>query len=345
MKPKPTLHDVCAAASVSTYTASRALNGGRGVSEATRVRVQEAAARIGYVPNLHARNLKSPNSTVVAVLTANISNQYYSVLINSLEGALEGEGFDCVAMDVMRDGEYSKAREDRFVASIMAQRVAAVVVTYSLTDQSIAALTGWGLPLIFVDCPAPPGFDQYSSVVSDSYQGSYDLGMHLAAHGYKRWAFVGHTRTWTTRRPREAGFVDAAKAAETAVTVIEGQNSSEKARTAVEGHLLETPRKNWPDVIYASNTVLLHGVFEALRARRLRIPHDIAVVAFDDFDWAEMLDPPITVVDQNIAAIGKAAGRILSRRIRSNQEAKGEELVLTPTLRVRRSCGCGFIRQ
>lgn len=343
MQHRPTLHDVSAAANVSIYTASRALTGGSGVSAKTRQRVRDIAAEIGYVPNLHARSLKSPQSNLVAVLTANIANQYYSVLVGSLEAAIEDDGYDCVTMDAMLDGEYSRSREDRFVASIMAQRVAAVVVTYNLSTANMAALANWGVPLIFVDCPVPEGFDQFFSVTTDSFQASREMGLHLAGHGYKRWAFVGHTRTWSTRQPRQAGFEAAAALTGNSVAIIEGLNSSAAARQAVSSYLTQTPRHRRAEVFYTSNTVLLHGTLEALRSMNIAVPDDVAIVAFDDFEWAEMLDPPITVVDQDIKAIGKAAGAFLLRQLKQPVVGSGEQLVLKPTLRIRQSCGCGRV--
>lgn len=343
MQSRPTLHDVSAAAKVSTFTASRALNGGTGVGAETRQRVLEIAAELGYVANQHARALKSAQSTVVAVLTANIANHYYSVLVNSLEAAIEDDGYDCVTMDAILNGVHSQAREDRFVASIMAQRVAAVVVTYNLSEANMRALSTWGIPLIFVDCSVPKGYEQYSSITTDSFQGSHDMGMHLASHGYKRWAFVGHTDTWSSRKPRQAGFEAAAAATGCTVDVIEGMNSSATGCEAVSAYLIETPRSQWPEVFYASNTVLLHGIFEALRRRSLSVPDDVAVVAFDDFEWAEMIDPPVTVVDQDIVTIGRAAGTRLLQQMKGASDMVGEELILKPTLRVRQSCGCGRV--
>lgn len=340
-RQRPTLHDVSAAAKVSVFTASRALNGGgRGVAAETRERVLNAANALGYVPNQHARNLKGSANNVVAVLTANLANQYYATLVSSLEAAIELDGYDCVTMDAILAGEYSQNREDRFVASLLAQRVAAVVVTYNLSEANMMALAEWGLPLIFVDCPTPPGYEQYSSVSSDIYQGSMEMGLHLAGHGYKRWAFVGHTSTWSTRHPRQQGFQAAAERVGAHVDIIEGRNSSAKAKDAVTQYLLKLPRSQWPEVVYASNTVLLHGTYEALRQLNIKVPDEIAIVAFDDFEWAEMIDPPITVVDQDIAAIGKAAGASLLRELKQERSGPGEVLVLKPTLRIRHSCGC-----
>jgi len=339
MLRKPTLRDVSVAAQVSIYTASRALSGGNGVSAATRRRVLRVAADIGYIPNQHARNLKTSRSTAVAVLTANIANQYYSVLINSLEAVLEQEGYNCIAMDTIINGAYSQTREDRFITSIMSQRVAAAVITYNLSQANMELLSAWGIPLIFVDCPAPKDFGPFSCVTTDNYQGSLEMGRHLAKLGYRRWAFVGHTSTWSSRFPRQEGFEAAAQESGSNVDILEGLNASATSREVVTHYLKQRHRDEWPQVIYASNTVLLHGVFEALRLLNISIPQDIAVVAFDDFEWARMINPPVSVVDQDIDAIGKSAGRLLLQAF-SNDPKKIETLVLKPKLRIRQSCGC-----
>jgi len=342
MRPRPTLHDVCALAQVSTFTASRALSGHAGVAAETRKRVGEAAASLGYVPNQHARSLKSSASRVVAVLTANMANHYYAALVAELESRLETAGYDCLTMDAVLAGTYSQERENRFVAALMAQRAAAVVVTYTLSQTNMQALAAWGVPLVFVDCTAPAGFPNYPSVSSDSYHGSLELGRHLAGLGHRRWAFVGHARGWNTRQPRQAGFEAAALAAGASVDIIEGENDSASAARAVEVYLATTPNERWPEVIYASNTVLLHGTLAALRRHGIAIPETMAVVAFDDFEWADMLDPPVTVVDQDIAAIGRAAGELVLDRVSGRLVlAIGEVIVLKTVLRIRGSCGAG----
>ena len=151
MQQVVTLRDVCAAAGVSTYTGSRALNGHPGVAEETRQRVLRVAAELGYVANQHAKDLKNPNNKTVAVLTANMANQYYAVLVSGIETILDAEGYNCITMDSVLAGTYSQAREDSFVSSIMAQRVAAVVITYILSASNMQTLSNWGVPLIFVD--------------------------------------------------------------------------------------------------------------------------------------------------------------------------------------------------
>jgi LacI family transcriptional regulator len=346
MQQVVTLRDVCAAARVSTYTGSRALNGHHGVAEETRRRVLKVAAELGYVANQHAKNLKNPINKTVAVLTSNMANQYYATLVSGIETLLDAEGYNCVTMDSVLNGSYSQAREDRFVSAVMAQRVSAVVITYILSSSNMQLLSLWGIPLIFVDSSAPENFRNFPSVTTDNYRGSWDLGLHLAEHGYSRWAFVGHTKTWNTREPRQKGFEAVAKASNATVDIVEGANDSVTARDAVCDYLARTPHARRAQAFYASNTVLLHGVLDAMRRMQLAVPQDVAVVAFDDFEWAEMVDPPITVVDQDVVAIGRVAGSLLLKNLKEPIGARdGGNLVLTPNLRIRKSCGCGLLER
>jgi LacI family transcriptional regulator len=340
VQPRPTLHDICRAAEVSVFTASRALSGHDGVAPQTRERVQRIAGELGYVANQMARNLKRSSSRTVGVLTANVENQYYAVLVGALEKVVQEQGFHCLVTDAVVDGIYSIERENRFVAALLEHRVAGVVVTYSPTRENMRRLAAWRLPILFVDCLPPAGYEHLPCITADNYAASREVGNHLAGHGYGTWAFVAHTPTWGTRQPREMGLCDAASSHGAKVEIIEGGNDSETACRAVAALLDSRPRRAWPDALYASNTPLLHGTLRALNDRSVRIPQDIALVAFDEFDWAALLSPPITVVDQRIPEIGAAAGgRLLD--LFGHSSDTGEIVgVVKPYLRIRASCGC-----
>jgi LacI family transcriptional regulator len=344
-QPRPTLHDICRAAEVSLYTASRALSGHDGVAPQTRERVQRIAGELGYVANQMARNLKRSSSRTVGVLTANIENQYYAVLVGALEKVVQEQGFHCLVTDAVVDGAYRIERENRFVAALLEHRVAGVVVTYSPTRENMRRLAAWRLPILFVDCLPPPGYEHLPCITADNYAASREVGAHLAGHGYRAWGFVAHTPTWSTRQPREQGLRDAAAVHGAQVEIIEGGNDSETACRAVAALLDGRPRSTWPDALYASNTPLLHGTLRALRDRRVRIPRDIAIVAFDEFDWAELLSPPVTVVDQRIPEIGSAAGRRLLDLVGASPESSEAVDLVQPFLRLRASCGCGASRR
>ena len=335
----PTLREVCQAANVSLYTASRALSGHEGVAEETRKRVIEAARTIGYVPNRLARNLKYDDSHTLGVLTANIANQFYSTLVKGIERIVQPAGYYCYVVDAVEDGVYDVERENKFVASLLEQRVAGIILTYVPTPDNMETLSAWRIPLVFVDCVPPTGFERFPAVMNEGRSGSWMVGRHFAAHGYRSWAFVGHTTTWESRYGRERGLREAAAEFGASLDVIEGGNDSRTACQAVQAFLAARPRAEWPRALYASNEPLLNGALRALREQRVSVPDEIATVGFDDFAWAELLVPPQTVVDQRIPEIGHMAGQQMLSALQGMPDLTGARLYTEPALIIRASCG------
>lgn len=348
---RPTLRHVSEAAGVSLFTASRALANQGGVAAETRDRVQRIAAELGYVANQAARNLKHRRSQTIGILTANTSNQYYPLLAGAIEDAVQAAGYGCFVANAVsrRDGEparYDTTREDRFVAALLEQRVAGVIVTYALTETNLALLRQWRIPLLFVDCPPPAEHADLPAIGIDNAAASHLLGRHLAEHRYRHWAFIGFPQDWTTRALRQQGFAAAAAEAGARLDIVEAGNDADTAYREIGAYLDQArARQALPRVLFASNTPLLHGAWRALAERNLRIPEDIAVVAFDDFDWAPLLTPGVTVIDQHIADLGRRAGEAMLAHLQSDGAAPlVTDLSLPATLCIRQSCGCTNLR-
>lgn len=337
---RATLKDVSSEAGVSLFTVSRALSGHAGVAEKTQELVRDVASRLGYVANQHARNLRGSRSHVIGVVAASKANQYYATLVGALEEAVEAQGYSCFVADAVMNGIYLPEREDRIIESTIQQRVAAVVVTYAINRSNLALLDNWRIPVLFVDCLPSEGYESYPSVSTDNFAASLSMGHHLAALGYRRWCFLGHAWDWSTREPRQRGFEAAAEGCGARLTVLEGGNDAEVARRAVTSLLTRTQPGDRPEVLFASNTVLLKGVMLALADCGVEIPRGMAVVAFDDFDWAPLMASPVTVVDQHIGLIGRTAGNQMLAIL--GDLAPGESpmrVTVASTLKVRESCG------
>lgn len=340
IQAQATLKDICRAAGVSLYTASRALAGHRDVAEPTRLRVQAVAAQLGYVANQHARYLKGGKSEMIGVIAASKANPYYATLVSALEEVVESGGYSCFVADAVVNGVYRTDKEDRLIASLIQQRVAAVVLTCPLAEQNLALLAKWKIPVLFVDCPPTAPESHYPSVSIDNFAAGLTMGGHLAGLGYRQWCFVGYARNWTTRESRQQGFATAAAQCGAQLVVVEGGNDVEVARRGVHDLLTSLTKETRPQVIFAGNTILLKGTLLALRDCGLRVPEDMAVVAFDEFDWAALLTPPITVIDQHIARIGQLAGQRLLAILQQDLPPDApREIVTSYTLCVRESCG------
>ncbi|HEU5129709.1 MAG TPA: LacI family DNA-binding transcriptional regulator [Glycomyces sp.] len=340
----PTLRDVSAATGFSIYTVSRALRNLSGVSEATRAQVIAAASRLGYVPNRSAQTLKRRSSTTIGILTANNANPFYSTLVNGFEDVVVRAGYHCIVSDATDHGEYSRERESRFLEDLLQQRVAAVALTYQPGEDQLKRLLEWPMPLVFMDSHPPRERPDAPSVVVDGEAVSYEVGRHFAEHGYRDWLFVGHPQTWTTRGSRQAGFARAAEAFGATLTVVEGHNDPADSAAAV--HAAFEGRSGPFRAVFAANEPLVIGTLRALRSLGLSVPGDVAIVGYDEFDWAEFAAPRMTVVDQEITRIGRAAGERILHEIERHGSEPGAEPAWRPEqpqprarLIVRDSCG------
>jgi LacI family transcriptional regulator len=342
---RPTLRDVSARTGLSVFSVSRALSGQKGVSEETRDRVIAAARDVGYVANQLARSLKGNSSRTIGILAGGTANQYYATLIGAFDQVLRDANFQSILADTMAAGGYGRERETRLVSALLEQRVAAIVVTYSLAPANLRLITQWNIPLIFVDCVPPKRYAEYAAVACDNEQASRLVGEHFASHGYRSWAFVGYPKRWSSRLPREQAFHEAAHRHGATVDVIETGNDPATPYTAMARYLTEHPAGT-VDAIYCANTPLLQGTLRAIREDGRRVGTDIGVIAFDEFEWSALLQPSITVIDQHIPDIGSDAAAMLLDELAGGRDADAPRTrtahLVTPTLIVRQSCGCSL---
>jgi len=347
---KSTMRDISRATGLSMFTVSRALNEAEGVSDISREQVQKVAKQLGYIPNRAAQELRKVTRDSVAVITANTSNSYYLDLMAGIQQALKPSNWTVVVGDVAVDGIYSRLLEDRMIRRLIESRTAGVISTLTLAPENTKLLEQWGIPLVFVDSTPSNEFSHFPSVTTDNYNASLMVGEHLASHGYKDWAFLAYPSKWTSRLERERGIRDSAKMHGANIAVLESENDQISGYQRLAAHLDSLKRQ--PQVLIAGNNPLLLGALNCIRDRGLRVPSDIAIVAFDEFAWSALIDPPITVLNEQSAQIGHRAAITLSRIIggQTNADKSGQpahpvylpeyKQQVPPDLTIRRSCGC-----
>jgi LacI family transcriptional regulator len=347
---KSTLRDVSRATGLSTFTVSKALNGGEGVSWASREQVLKAAKELGYIPNRAAQELRKASRDSIAVVTASTSNSYYLDLMAGIQHVLQPSEWTMVVGDVAVNGAYDPALEDRMVRRLIESRTAGVISTLRLSSDNTALLGKWGIPLVFVDSTPPEDHSSLPSVTTDNYNASLTVGDHLAGHGYRRWLFLVYPSKWTSRAERERGIRDAARHHGATLAVIESENDPASAAAVLGSYIDQEGRL--PDVLITGNTPLLLGAMNLVRERQMHIPDDMALIGFDEFAWAALIDPPITVLDERSEEIGRIAAQTLAKiiAIQSEEDARGHsahpqylpdyQRQVSAALLVRRSCGC-----
>jgi LacI family transcriptional regulator len=348
MARKPTLNDVVAMTGLSIFTVSRALNGAEGVSAESREKVLEAAKRIGYVPNTAARALRTQSPGPVIVMTASTSNYYYIDMIDGIQAGLREANTAMRLADLAPEGRFDHHLEDAAVAEAMQSRATGLISTLTLSTANYEKLTQWGIPTVFVDSKAPESLLGTASVTTDNADATAQVGRHLAAHELTDWVLLIYPHLWSTRAAREAGMTVAAATHGARLTVIECDNDPDSARAALNAYLAQrTTRGRF--ALVAGNNPLLHGALTSLRESGLQVPNDVALIAFDEFAWASLLNPPLTVVDEDSRSIGELAATKLAAIIARNPPTKTPAGIIytaedseevKATLLIRNSCGC-----
>lgn len=347
---KPTLNDVVERSGLSIFTVSRALNGADGVSAESRKRVLEAAQSIGYVPNKAARALRTQMPGPVMVMTASTSNYYYIDMIDGIQTGLREANIAMRFADLAPAGRFDRSLEDAAVQDAMQSRATGLISTLTLSPENYDKLTGWGIPAVFVDSKAPESPFGAASVTTDNADATAQVGQHLALHGLTDWVLIIYPHLWSTRAAREAGFRTAAVEHGATLTVLECDNDAQSARDVLDAYLARRGNSN-RFALVAGNNPLLQGALTTLRERALRVPEDVALIAFDEFAWAPLLDPPLTVVDEDSRSIGELAARkltaIIARNAPSKRPASGvpaytaeDKEEVKAKLLIRKSCGC-----
>ncbi|MHB9753684.1 LacI family DNA-binding transcriptional regulator [Streptomyces sp. BYX5S] len=325
------IKDVAAAAGVSVATVSRVLNAHPSVSPATRTRVLAAVESLGYRPNAVARSLRTAQTRTLGLVISDVLNPYFGELTRAVEDEARGLGYSVI----IGNADERPELQDHHVRTLLDRRIDGLLVSPTDGGSPImldAARTG--TPMVFVDRWIP-GVD-VPVVRSDGRAAVRDLVAHLHALGHRRLAIIAGPAATTTGSERVDAFREALASYELELPdayIGQGDFQADSGRRVTEAFLaLPEP----PGAVFAADNLMALGALDAVRARGLRVPDDIAVAAFDDIPWFVHTDPPITAIAQPTKELGRAAVRALVDRI----EGRAPESVTLPAhLVVRRSCG------
>ncbi|WDV49912.1 LacI family DNA-binding transcriptional regulator [Streptomyces coeruleorubidus] len=306
---RPTLADVAREVGVSAKTVSRVLNEDGPASAETREQVLAAVAKLGFQPNLMARNIRvgGPDTTIGLVIP-DLGNPFFGAVARSIEDTVRERGLTLLMGSSADDPDRERDLTDKFLA----RRVSVLMVVPSVgADHSnLKAHRTRGLPVVFLDRPGA-GLST-DSVVSSNRTGAHDGVAHLIAHGHRRIGFVGDLPTKLyTRRERLAGYREALQEADIPYDRSLVANAhDQQGACAVTSQLLDSADP--PTALFAGNNIVALGVVtELARSKR----DDVAVVAFDDVELAEALEPALTVVAQDPEEIGRTAATTALARL------------------------------
>jgi LacI family transcriptional regulator len=334
MERKPTMNDVARVAGVGTMTVSRVLNGSANVTEATAKRVYRAIEKLGYRPNEMARALRSLKSRTIGLIVPYLYDPFFATCAHAVNTVARDHGYS-----VMLTTSNNDAVAEHNEAQSMVQRhvEGLVIIPADIRKSRIRQAEFSGVHIVTMDRPVHD--DRVDSVQVQNQSGAKRAVQHLIEqHGHKRIAFLGYNRNLYTVRARFDGYrramVEAGLKLESTF-----ECSSEEATEGIVAGMLE--ERTPPTALFTANNLTTRYVLRALLDRGVKVPDEVALVGFDDFELADILHPTLTVVRQPASELGRVAANLLFERIRRNEfPEEGNHVVLPVELVVRRSCGC-----
>lgn len=305
----PTVRDVAQLAGVSQGTVSKALNGRGQLREETRRRVQAAADQLSFRPNHLARSLIVGRSYTVGVLTTDSFGRFTMPLMMGIEDSL-GAG---QVSTMLCDSRAEPLREHRHLQDLLSRRVDGLVVTGRKPDprRSLGPLP---IPVVYALTQSDDPADL--SLTYDDTQGAELAVQHLLSLGRKRIAYVSGPSRHLSTRLRQQGVERALLSAGLALDprdVLVGEWSEIWGRSAAR-LLTRRSAANRVDGVFCGSDQIARGMADGLRDAGIRVPDEIAIVGFDN--WDVMVDgarPPLTTIDPNLTKLGQlAASRLLT---------------------------------
>ncbi|MBO0679357.1 LacI family DNA-binding transcriptional regulator [Mycolicibacterium sp. S2-37] len=332
------MRDVAAAASVSVGTVSNVLNAPHKVAPATVARVHAAIEELGFVRNDAARQLRARRSRCVALLVLDVGNPFFTDIARAAE--------DRAAQDnlivLLGTSDDVPSRERAYIDAFDEQRVYGLLVTPIGDDLArLTTMRARGTPVVLVDRDGTG--TPFDSVAVDDVAGAELAVRHLCDSGRRRIAFVAGPTELRQVRDRLRGARQAIAAVPGAtLEVIESPALTVLEGRAVGEQLRDRPPGRRPDGVFCANDLLAIGILQALAlTRRLRVPEDIALVGYDDIDFARSAVVPLTSVRQPASAIGSTAIELLLAAATEGLDHRTEHVVFQPQLIERDSSAGG----
>jgi len=327
------MKDVARLAGVGTMTVSRVLSGAVGVSPETARRVQNAVSQLQYRPNQLARAFRGHGTRSIGLIIPYLYDPFFANCAHAVTTAAKEHGYSVIiaTSNSDPDTEFVEAEQmlQRYVDGIM------VIPGRFRGSRLTRALFG-KTPVVAFDRPVPdPAFDV---VLVQNALGARRIVEHLIEHGHKRIGYMGLSRSLYTLNARFLGYRRALQDAGLKENSFFGCDSREDTLRAVEERLGGTKPL---EAIFTSNTLATRYVLDSLQKLGVKMPNDLALVGFDDFDLADLTSPPLTVVRQPALEMGRVATDLLFDRITHREIPKtGNRIVLPVEIVLRRSCGC-----
>ncbi len=327
-----TLADVARVAGVSKTTVSHVINGTRFVSAEAVHRVEEAVIQTGFRPNPYARALRTATTQTLGFVSSDISNPFSTAVIQGIEYATRQADHTLLVANSRDD----PAGEEQAIDALEQRRIDGLIIALSpsSSEKAMERLRTFPVPVVLVDRDAPLPVDR---VIVENVEAVAELIGLLIDQGHRRIGVVAGEERHNTSAERVEGWRLAHRrngiAIDESLVHYSGPTAAD-AQAATDALLRSA--EVLPTALFTTNSAMTQGALRSLREAGLRQPDQMSLVAFDDFEWADLLSPPLTCLAQPTFEIGSSAVGLLLERIAS-PKLESRVIRLNPALRVRAS--------
>ncbi len=332
----PKLADVARLAEVGNGTVSRALSGGKNVSGEKMKRISAAIQKLGYQPNRVARSMKGASSGIVGMIVPSVSDMFFSKCAEAVESVVKEHGALLVLVASHDDDDMVLSS---FQQLLLHNFDGLILVRSALKNPVLVeSLRTSRVPIVGIDRPLSQ--IGYPSVLCENFAGARMATEHLLGHGYEKIISIQVKPELYTMRERLRGYRSALaeKQHEPIEEVIENRAD---AVAVLKRHLV---KNSLPVGLFTGNNLSARYICEATQALGVSIPREFAILSFDDFDLADTLTPPMSVVQQPLEELGRSAAKLLFQQMPNwasrPRGGRPHPIQLSTRLVLRGSCGC-----
>ncbi len=328
---KATLDDVARAAGVGPMTVSRTINGHPYVAAETAKKVHAAIRQLGYRPNRAARILTGQSSKSIGLIVPDLADSFFSVVSHAIQDTARQAGY----LVWLAASNGTSSIEEAQVEEMASHPVDGILlVPADSHSKYLKRLASGSTPIVTIDRPS-------EAVLTDSVEVENRVGArmaveHLIGHGHKKIVCLVMNSHLRPVRERIAGYEERMRQEKLSPKKL--MLSNEATAKSVLSALFDSADR--PDALFTANNACTICVIKTLRALRIEVPRDVALVGFDDVDFYTLLKPPVTTVRQPAAELGRTSARLLLQKIKSEASTSTIRTVLPVKLVVRESCGC-----
>ncbi|OLF07281.1 LacI family transcriptional regulator [Actinophytocola xinjiangensis] len=322
------MRDIAELAGVSITTVSHVVNSTRSVAPDTKARVLDAIERTGYTGDAIARSLVTGGTRSLGLAISLAAGPYFAELLRAIEHETTRSGYTLVLADTHDELD----AEQSAVRTLRSRRVDGLILTPSPSTSGtpVPDLLKLGVPIVLLDrLTTSQHIDQ---VGPENVYATSGLVRHLAELGHRRIGMISGAAGLATTSERELGYRLGLGRSR-----LTWDNDLVVPAESGLGALLDLASP--PTAVIAGNNAMLTAVLHECRRRGIRVGRDLAVVGYDEVEWAELLDPPVTTVAQPVEEMGRTAVRLLLERI-ANPDRPAVTKRLPTTFIHRNSCGC-----